>query len=143
MRDFAHQAPVPIVHSNLVDGFFAGYNATVLAYGQTGAGKTFTMGSGNNAGKLDDQVRSRKLMRLPPLIPACFPQNHFFLDAFVDQTMDRYAQPNACIIYGADWCDPSGYETHLREDGGGRAVERGHGPCKVSRAHPRSREATS
>lgn len=33
-----------------MDGFFNGYNATVLAYGQTGAGKTFTMGSGNNAG---------------------------------------------------------------------------------------------
>jgi hypothetical protein len=37
--------------SPLVDGLFSGYNATVLAYGQTGAGKTFTMGSGDNAGK--------------------------------------------------------------------------------------------
>ncbi|XP_041437974.1 kinesin-like protein KIF21B isoform X3 [Xenopus laevis] len=30
----------------LVEGCFQGYNATVLAYGQTGAGKTHTMGSG-------------------------------------------------------------------------------------------------
>ncbi|XP_072280442.1 kinesin-like protein KIF21B isoform X4 [Pyxicephalus adspersus] len=31
---------------SLVEGCFQGYNATVLAYGQTGAGKTYTMGSG-------------------------------------------------------------------------------------------------
>ncbi|XP_053562891.1 kinesin-like protein KIF21B isoform X2 [Bombina bombina] len=31
---------------NLVEGCFQGFNATVLAYGQTGAGKTHTMGSG-------------------------------------------------------------------------------------------------
>ncbi|XP_053313782.1 kinesin-like protein KIF21B isoform X2 [Spea bombifrons] len=30
----------------LVEGCFQGYNATVLAYGQTGAGKTHTMGTG-------------------------------------------------------------------------------------------------
>ncbi|XP_036926382.1 kinesin-like protein KIF21B isoform X5 [Sturnira hondurensis] len=30
----------------LVEGCFDGYNATVLAYGQTGAGKTYTMGTG-------------------------------------------------------------------------------------------------
>ncbi|KAI8031310.1 Kinesin-like protein KIN-4A [Camellia lanceoleosa] len=30
----------------LVDGFFQGYNGTVLAYGQTGSGKTYTMGTG-------------------------------------------------------------------------------------------------
>ena len=36
----------------LVDALFSGYNATVLAYGQTGTGKTFTMGSGDNTGKM-------------------------------------------------------------------------------------------
>jgi len=30
----------------LLPGLFEGYNAAVFAYGQTGAGKTFTMGSG-------------------------------------------------------------------------------------------------
>ena len=29
----------------LVDGCFEGYNATILAYGQTASGKTYTMGS--------------------------------------------------------------------------------------------------
>ena len=33
---------------SLVDGFFQGYNATVMAYGQTGSGKTYTMGSGGD-----------------------------------------------------------------------------------------------
>ena len=32
----------------LIDGLFDGYNATVFAYGQTGTGKTHTMGSGMN-----------------------------------------------------------------------------------------------
>ena len=35
---------------NLVLGCFVGFNATILAYGQTGAGKTFTMGSGSTIG---------------------------------------------------------------------------------------------
>jgi len=36
--------------SNLVLGCFEGYNATILAYGQTSSGKTFTMGTADNAG---------------------------------------------------------------------------------------------
>ncbi|EKX30876.1 hypothetical protein GUITHDRAFT_83606, partial [Guillardia theta CCMP2712] len=40
----------------LVDGCFQGYNATVLAYGQTGAGKTYTMGSGNNSCRLEEEM---------------------------------------------------------------------------------------
>lgn len=75
---FSPRACVLVVRSNLVDGFFAGYNATVLAYGQTGAGKTFTMGSGNNAGKLDDQVRispeNIDAFHLASTIPAYFQQ---------------------------------------------------------------------
>lgn len=33
--------------SPLVDSFLEGYNATVLAYGPTGSGKTYTMGMGS------------------------------------------------------------------------------------------------
>jgi kinesin family protein 4/21/27 len=33
--------------SSLVDSVFEGYNATVLAYGPTGSGKTHTMGMGS------------------------------------------------------------------------------------------------
>ena len=31
---------------SLIEGCFNGFNATVIAYGQTGAGKTHTMGTG-------------------------------------------------------------------------------------------------
>lgn len=41
---------------NLVLGCFSGYNATVLAYGQTGGGKTFTMGSGYTIGIKDSEL---------------------------------------------------------------------------------------
>jgi len=35
----------------LMEGLFEGYNATVFAYGQTGTGKTYTMGSGMSTSK--------------------------------------------------------------------------------------------
>ncbi|KAH0940818.1 hypothetical protein HID58_000455, partial [Brassica napus] len=37
----------------LVEDLFKGYNATVLAYGQTASGKTYTMGMGTNFGTSD------------------------------------------------------------------------------------------
>lgn len=40
----------------LVEGCFTGLNATVFAYGQTGAGKTYTMGSGDSTGARDAEV---------------------------------------------------------------------------------------
>ncbi|KAM8816450.1 kinesin-like protein KIF21B isoform 3-T3 [Rhynchonycteris naso] len=39
----------------LIEGCFEGYNATVLAYGQTGAGKTYTMGTGFDTALAEDQ----------------------------------------------------------------------------------------
>ncbi|MEE6493062.1 hypothetical protein FKM82_016715 [Ascaphus truei] len=42
--------------SKLVEGCFQGYNATVLAYGQTGAGKTHTMGSGFDLGVSEEEL---------------------------------------------------------------------------------------
>ena len=39
--------------NQLVNGCFDGFNATVLAYGQTGAGKTFTMGTGFQHQRID------------------------------------------------------------------------------------------
>ena len=41
---------------NLVLGCFVGFNATILAYGQTGAGKTFTMGSGYTIGVKEEDL---------------------------------------------------------------------------------------
>ncbi|XP_033638364.1 kinesin-like protein KIF21A isoform X2 [Asterias rubens] len=40
---------------SLIEGCFDGYNATVFAYGQTGAGKTFTMGTGFEPGVTEEQ----------------------------------------------------------------------------------------
>jgi hypothetical protein len=43
--------------SPLVDGLFAGINATVFAYGQTGAGKSFTMGMQHEPAHACEQVQ--------------------------------------------------------------------------------------
>uniref|UniRef100_A0A8D2KVC4 Kinesin-like protein KIF21B n=1 Tax=Varanus komodoensis TaxID=61221 RepID=A0A8D2KVC4_VARKO len=41
--------------NKLIEGCFEGYNATVLAYGQTGAGKTYTMGTGFDMSISEDE----------------------------------------------------------------------------------------
>ncbi|XP_004700134.1 kinesin-like protein KIF21B [Echinops telfairi] len=41
--------------NKLIEGCFEGYNATVLAYGQTGAGKTYTMGTGFDMSTSEDE----------------------------------------------------------------------------------------
>ncbi|XP_023586115.1 kinesin-like protein KIF21B [Trichechus manatus latirostris] len=41
--------------NKLIEGCFEGYNATVLAYGQTGAGKTYTMGTGFDMTTSEDE----------------------------------------------------------------------------------------
>nr|XP_033815213.1 kinesin-like protein KIF21A isoform X6 [Geotrypetes seraphini] len=39
----------------LIEGCFEGYNATVFAYGQTGAGKTYTMGTGFDVNVIEEE----------------------------------------------------------------------------------------
>uniref|UniRef100_A0A8D1KV87 Kinesin-like protein KIF21A n=1 Tax=Sus scrofa TaxID=9823 RepID=A0A8D1KV87_PIG len=39
----------------LIEGCFEGYNATVFAYGQTGAGKTYTMGTGFDVNIIEEE----------------------------------------------------------------------------------------
>ncbi|XP_062990200.1 kinesin-like protein KIF21A isoform X4 [Elgaria multicarinata webbii] len=39
----------------LIEGCFEGYNATVFAYGQTGAGKTYTMGTGFDVNLMEEE----------------------------------------------------------------------------------------
>nr|XP_020139958.1 kinesin-like protein KIF21B isoform X1 [Microcebus murinus] len=41
--------------NKLIEGCFEGYNATVLAYGQTGAGKTYTMGTGFDVAAAEEE----------------------------------------------------------------------------------------
>ncbi|CAB4017801.1 kinesin KIF21A, partial [Paramuricea clavata] len=50
----------------LIEGCLDGYNATVLAYGQTGAGKTYTMGTGFdvNSGKDEEGIIPRAVSHL-------------------------------------------------------------------------------
>jgi Cdc6-like AAA superfamily ATPase len=64
----------------LVESFFEGYNATILAYGQTGTGKTHTMsGSGFDAkgNEKNPELQgiiprvSRLVELLPPPPSAC------------------------------------------------------------------------
>jgi hypothetical protein len=48
----------------LVDGLFQGFNAAVMAYGQTGAGKSFTMGT--------DRLQGPQLKGWTPVLPQVF-----------------------------------------------------------------------
>ena len=45
-----------ICSRNLILGCFNGYNATILAYGMTGSGKTHTMGTGSTIGLPAEQI---------------------------------------------------------------------------------------
>ncbi|KAI8337282.1 P-loop containing nucleoside triphosphate hydrolase protein [Chlamydoabsidia padenii] len=64
---------IPLVHN-----FLEGYNATVLAYGQTGAGKSFSMGIG-----LDSFVQKSN----EGIVPR-------FIDTLFDQLAQKYGQSN-------------------------------------------------
>ena len=52
----------------LLEGFFKGYNATVLAYGQTGSGKTYSMGTAFTMCNETDEMRGV----IPRLIKTMF-----------------------------------------------------------------------
>ncbi|KAE8875708.1 hypothetical protein PF005_g25051 [Phytophthora fragariae] len=54
-----------LVASDVVDGALSGYNGCVLAYGQTGAGKTFTMSGGGPRRRFEDRgLIARALSRV-------------------------------------------------------------------------------
>ncbi|OWZ19119.1 Kinesin [Phytophthora megakarya] len=54
-----------LVASDVVDGTLSGYNGCILAYGQTGAGKTFTMSGGGPRRRFEDRgVIARSLSRV-------------------------------------------------------------------------------
>ncbi|KAE8875698.1 hypothetical protein PF003_g40157 [Phytophthora fragariae] len=54
-----------LVASDVVDGALSGYNGCVLAYGQTGAGKTFTMSGGGPRRRFEDRgLIARSLSRV-------------------------------------------------------------------------------
>ncbi|KAG2509819.1 hypothetical protein JM16_008621 [Phytophthora kernoviae] len=54
-----------LVASDVVDGALSGYNGCILAYGQTGAGKTFTMSGGGPRRRFEDRgLIARALSRV-------------------------------------------------------------------------------
>ncbi|KYO38601.1 kinesin-like protein KIF21A isoform X2 [Alligator mississippiensis] len=89
----------------LIDGCFEGYNATVFAYGQTGAGKTYTMGTGFDVNITEEEqgIISRAVMHLfrcieekkqaaikQGLPPPEFKVNAQFLELYNEEILDLF-----------------------------------------------------
>ncbi|XP_031215406.1 kinesin-like protein KIF21A [Mastomys coucha] len=89
----------------LIEGCFEGYNATVFAYGQTGAGKTYTMGTGFDVNILEEEqgIISRAVRHLFKSIeekktsalkngvpPPEFKVNAQFLELYNEEVLDLF-----------------------------------------------------
>ncbi|KAM4039033.1 kinesin-like protein KIF21A isoform 2-T2 [Anomaloglossus baeobatrachus] len=89
----------------LIEGCFEGYNATVFAYGQTGAGKTYTMGTGFDVNiteeeqgiipravkhlfrRIDERKQAAVEQGLPP---PDFKVNAQFLELYNEEVLDLF-----------------------------------------------------
>ncbi|XP_072510410.1 kinesin-like protein KIF21A isoform X9 [Notamacropus eugenii] len=89
----------------LIEGCFEGYNATVFAYGQTGAGKTYTMGTGFDVNIIEEEqgIISRAVKHLFKCIeekkeiaikngvpPPDFKVNSQFLELYNEEVLDLF-----------------------------------------------------
>ncbi|XP_051045645.1 kinesin-like protein KIF21A isoform X15 [Phodopus roborovskii] len=89
----------------LIEGCFEGYNATVFAYGQTGAGKTYTMGTGFDVTIMEEEqgIISRAVKHLFKSIeekkttaikngvpPPEFKVNAQFLELYNEEVLDLF-----------------------------------------------------
>ncbi|XP_061496306.1 kinesin-like protein KIF21A isoform X4 [Rhineura floridana] len=89
----------------LIEGCFEGYNATVFAYGQTGAGKTYTMGTGFDVNIMEEEhgIISRAVKHLYRCIegkkhaaikqglpPPEFKVNAQFLELYNEEVLDLF-----------------------------------------------------
>ncbi|XP_045867978.1 kinesin-like protein KIF21A isoform X3 [Meles meles] len=89
----------------LIEGCFEGYNATVFAYGQTGAGKTYTMGTGFDVNIIEEEqgIISRAVTHLFKSIeekkhtaiknglpPPDFKVNAQFLELYNEEVLDLF-----------------------------------------------------
>ncbi|CAJ0918811.1 unnamed protein product [Ranitomeya imitator] len=89
----------------LIEGCFEGYNATVFAYGQTGAGKTYTMGTGFDVNITEEEhgiipravkhlfrrIDERKRAALEQGLPAPdFKVNAQFLELYNEEVLDLF-----------------------------------------------------
>jgi hypothetical protein len=62
-----HQEGVWDYLCDSVDSFVQGYNVSVLAYGQSGAGKSYTMGTSGPAEQADPQIMGESCRKYLPL----------------------------------------------------------------------------
>ncbi|KAM9312446.1 kinesin-like protein KIF21A isoform 1-T1 [Gastrophryne carolinensis] len=89
----------------LIEGCFEGYNATVFAYGQTGAGKTYTMGTGFDVNITEEEqgiipravkhlfkiIEEKKQAALEQnLPPPDFKVNAQFLELYNEEILDLF-----------------------------------------------------
>mmetsp|Transcript_26065 Transcript_26065/g.51887 ORF Transcript_26065/g.51887 Transcript_26065/m.51887 type:complete len:1028 (-) Transcript_26065:116-3199(-) len=125
----------------LLNAFLNGYNATVLAYGQTSSGKTFTMGSEAHEENLSDGLQMNNLSDNVGLIP------RFMFDIFsaleerkaesedmilsvkaTDSLIDFSVTASFLEVYGEDiydLVDGSRQSLKLREDSNGEVFVMG------------------
>ncbi|XP_043352568.1 kinesin-like protein KIF21A isoform X10 [Dermochelys coriacea] len=89
----------------LIEGCFEGYNATVFAYGQTGAGKTYTMGTGFDVNITEEEqgiisravkhlfkcIEEKKQAAIKQELPAPeFKVNAEFLELYNEEVLDLF-----------------------------------------------------
>ncbi|XP_026558617.1 kinesin-like protein KIF21A isoform X3 [Pseudonaja textilis] len=89
----------------LIEGCFEGYNATVFAYGQTGAGKTYTMGTGFDVNIMEEEqgiipravkhlykcIEEKKHVAIQQgLPPPEFKVNAQFLELYNEEVLDLF-----------------------------------------------------
>ncbi|XP_077691312.1 kinesin-like protein KIF21A isoform X4 [Eretmochelys imbricata] len=89
----------------LIEGCFEGYNATVFAYGQTGAGKTYTMGTGFDVNIMEDEqgiisravkhlfkcIEEKKQAAIKQELPSPeFKVNAQFLELYNEEVLDLF-----------------------------------------------------
>ncbi|XP_067420523.1 kinesin-like protein KIF21A isoform X5 [Emydura macquarii macquarii] len=89
----------------LIEGCFEGYNATVFAYGQTGAGKTYTMGTGFDVNITEEEqgiisravkhlfkcIEEKKQAAIKQELPSPeFKVNAQFLELYNEEVLDLF-----------------------------------------------------
>ncbi|KAG7396674.1 Exosome complex component RRP45 [Phytophthora boehmeriae] len=85
-----------LVASDVVDGALSGYNGCILAYGQTGAGKTFTMSGGGPRRRFEDRgliarALSRVFQRTQQDADHTYALRVSYLEIYNDRLIDLFA----------------------------------------------------
>ncbi|EED95723.1 predicted protein, partial [Thalassiosira pseudonana CCMP1335] len=106
------------VAPNILRAFLNGYNATVLAYGMTGSGKTYTMGSEANV----EDLQSGSLSERDGLIPRFVADIFTMLGERNSSLVDYKVSASFLEVYGEaihDLLDEDRQSLKLREDSKG------------------------